>query len=47
METSQAPIWETDEDRMNSVINASGKLVLLDKLLPKLKNDGKKVLIFS
>jgi superfamily II DNA/RNA helicase len=29
------------------LIRASGKLVLLDKLLPKLKKDGHKVLIFS
>eukprot|EP00601_Ochromonadales_sp_CCMP2298_P021910 CAMPEP_0173321264 /NCGR_PEP_ID=MMETSP1143-20121109/29311_1 /TAXON_ID=483371 /ORGANISM="non described non described, Strain CCMP2298" /LENGTH=703 /DNA_ID=CAMNT_0014264991 /DNA_START=1 /DNA_END=2108 /DNA_ORIENTATION=+ len=29
------------------LIPASGKMVLLDKLLPKLKNEGHKVLIFS
>lgn len=29
------------------MIQASGKLVLVDKLLPKLKRDGHKVLIFS
>jgi SNF2 family DNA or RNA helicase len=32
---------------MNSIVACSGKLVLLDKLLPKLKSDDKKVLIFS
>lgn len=30
-----------------AMINASGKLVLLDKLLPRLKADGHRVLIFS
>ncbi len=39
--------WFTEEDRMKTVVDCSGKLVLLDKLLPKLKNDNKKVLIFS
>jgi len=29
------------------LVNASGKLVLLDKLLPRLKRDGHRVLIFS
>ncbi|ETO14776.1 chromodomain-helicase-DNA-binding protein, partial [Reticulomyxa filosa] len=32
---------------MEKTIKASGKLVLLDKLLPKLKEEGHKVLIFS
>ena len=31
----------------NALIQASGKLVLIDKLLPKLKENGHKVLIFS
>ncbi len=31
----------------NSLINSSGKMVLLDKLLPKLKTNGNRVLIFS
>lgn len=29
------------------MVHSSGKLVLLDKLLPKLKQNGHKVLIFS
>lgn len=38
-----------DEDGIyfNSLINSSGKMVLLDKLLPKLKSNGHRVLIFS
>lgn len=30
-----------------AMVNASGKLVLIDKLLPRLKQDGHRVLIFS
>jgi chromodomain-helicase-DNA-binding protein 7 len=30
-----------------TLVQSSGKLVLVDKLLPKLKQDGHKVLIFS
>ncbi|KAI0223821.1 hypothetical protein L0F63_002341 [Massospora cicadina] len=37
----------TSEDYTRSLVEASGKLVLLDKLLPKLKSNGHKVLIFS
>jgi len=29
------------------MIQSSGKMILLDKLLPKFKSEGKKVLIFS
>jgi chromodomain-helicase-DNA-binding protein 7 len=29
------------------LVNSSGKMLLLDKLLPKLKADGHRVLIFS
>jgi SNF2 family DNA or RNA helicase len=29
------------------MLAASGKLVLLDKLLPKLRSEGRRVLIFS
>lgn len=29
------------------LVNASGKLMVLDKLLPKLKEEGSRVLIFS
>ena len=37
-----------ESDKMFQVmIQSSGKLVLIDKLLPKLKADGHKVLIFS
>lgn len=30
-----------------ALINSSGKMVLVDKLLPKLKDNGHRVLIFS
>jgi len=36
-----------DQMRMKVLIQASGKTVLLDKLLTKFKQEGKKVLIFS
>ena len=36
-----------EDNRMTRMIESSGKMVLIDKLLPKLKTDGKKVLIFS
>lgn len=36
-----------DQPLYNALIQASGKLVLIDKLLPKLKENGHKVLIFS
>ena len=32
---------------MKSMVAISGKMVLLDKLLPKLAREGHKVLIFS
>ena len=32
---------------LDLVLKASGKMVLLDKLLPKLKSEGHRVLIFS
>ncbi len=35
------------EQYFEALINSAGKLVLLDKLLPKLRADGHKVLIFS
>jgi SNF2 family DNA or RNA helicase len=38
---------ETETSNVESLIKASGKLVLLDKLLPKLKEGGHRVLIFS
>lgn len=37
----------TTEEVFKAMINASGKLVLIDKLLPKLRSSGHKVLIFS
>jgi molybdopterin-guanine dinucleotide biosynthesis protein len=37
-----------DAKRMNEVlIPSSGKMVLLDKLLPKLKREGHKVLFYN
>jgi hypothetical protein len=37
-----------DAKRMNEVlIPSSGKMVLLDKLLPKLKREGHKVLMYN
>jgi hypothetical protein len=36
-----------DEVALKAMVHASGKLVLVDKLLPKLKAGGHKVLIFS
>eukprot|EP00180_Rhodochaete_pulchella_P003546 Plantae.Rhodophyta-Rhodochaete_pulchella.ctg6157.p1 GENE.Plantae.Rhodophyta-Rhodochaete_pulchella.ctg6157~~Plantae.Rhodophyta-Rhodochaete_pulchella.ctg6157.p1 ORF type:complete len:1056 (-),score=215.73 Plantae.Rhodophyta-Rhodochaete_pulchella.ctg6157:35-2833(-) len=36
-----------DESLMRNMIEASGKLMLVDKLLPRLKENGHKVLIFS
>tara|TARA_B110000305_G_scaffold52357_1_gene57321 strand:- start:841 stop:1509 length:669 start_codon:yes stop_codon:yes gene_type:complete len=45
------PLPSDDEvERMlteHGLINSSGKMVLLDKLLPKLKAEGHKILIFS
>ena len=38
---------DDEELYFNSLINSSGKMVLLDKLLPKLKSSGHRVLIFS
>lgn len=36
-----------ESEHLQRLIESSGKLVLVDKLLPKLKKDGHKVLIFS
>jgi chromodomain-helicase-DNA-binding protein 7 len=47
VEQTVASDVSSDSDRMARLIECSGKMVLLDKLLPKLKADGKKVLIFS
>ena len=37
----------TQEDHTNLLVNACGKMVLLDKLLKKLQAGGHRVLIFS
>ncbi len=39
--------FDSTEDEADFLVKASGKLVLLDKLLPKLKKGGHRVLIFS
>lgn len=39
--------WLPVQDYMERTVASSGKLVLLDKLLPKLKSEGHRVLIFS
>jgi hypothetical protein len=36
-----------EEIELRALIDSSGKMILLDKLLPKLRSDGHKVLIFS
>ena len=41
------PEKQTRTNLHNQMVNSSGKLVLLDKLLPRLKEQGHKVLIFS
>ena len=38
---------QNDKNILEAMVQASGKLVLVDKLLPKLKAGGHKVLIFS
>jgi chromodomain-helicase-DNA-binding protein 7 len=37
----------TPEEKMKKLTESSGKMVLIDKLLPRLKSQNKKVLIFS
>ncbi|KAK8835567.1 choline dehydrogenase 6 [Tritrichomonas musculus] len=45
---SKMPQDSTQDDiELEALIDSSGKMILIDKLLPKLKNDGHKVLIFS
>ncbi|KAG8200736.1 hypothetical protein JTE90_022342 [Oedothorax gibbosus] len=34
-------------DHLNAMVQSSGKLVLMDKLLPRLRSDGHRVLVFS
>ena len=47
VEESACAGLKTDEEIHQQLIRSSGKLVLIDKLLPKLKASGHKVLIFS
>lgn len=44
---SQHPEKNEEDLQLFSLIQSSGKVVLIDKLLPKLRQDGHKVLIFS
>ncbi|VDN01887.1 unnamed protein product [Thelazia callipaeda] len=41
------PEWNEDDVYQHALVQSSGKLVLIAKLLPKLHADGHKVLIFS
>ncbi|KAL3998658.1 SNF2 N-terminal domain family protein [Acanthocheilonema viteae] len=41
------PDWNEDDIYQHALVQSSGKLVLIAKLLPKLHTDGHKVLIFS
>ncbi|VDO25963.1 unnamed protein product [Onchocerca flexuosa] len=41
------PEWSEDDIYQHALVQSSGKLVLIAKLLPKLRTDGHKVLIFS
>uniref|UniRef100_A0A0K0D7L3 Helicase C-terminal domain-containing protein n=1 Tax=Angiostrongylus cantonensis TaxID=6313 RepID=A0A0K0D7L3_ANGCA len=41
------PEWDEETLSHKALVQASGKLVLIEKLLPKLRKDGHKVLIFS
>lgn len=38
---------EDSEAYYHALVNSSGKMVLIDKLLPKLKASGHRVLVFS
>ena len=46
-EEEKKPEEKGDELTLDALLSASGKMVLLDKLLPKLKAQGHKVLLFS
>lgn len=46
-EEKEVPDTASDLEYMRKTIEASGKMVLLSKLMPKLKADGHRVLIFS
>ena len=45
--TEQIMNEKVDRGVLQRMVDTSGKLVLIDKLLPKLRNEGRKVLIFS
>ena len=47
VEEAETADIETQEGYRDALLKASGKMVLLDKLLPKLKAEGHRVLIFS
>ena len=38
---------DSPENALQAIVQASGKLVLIDKLLPRLKDNGHRVLVFS
>ncbi|KAL7538247.1 hypothetical protein ACHAXR_009189, partial [Thalassiosira sp. AJA248-18] len=44
---SEVRAQNPNTDDIKSLVNASGKFVLLDKLLPRLKADGHRILLFS
>ena len=46
-ELRETAATHTRKDKADVMISASGKMVLLDKLLPKLQAEGHRVLIFS
>ena len=43
----EGKVHKTMDEEANFLVKSSGKLVLLDKLLPRLKYDGHRLLIFS
>ncbi|KAH8741990.1 chromo domain helicase DNA binding protein [Cryptosporidium ryanae] len=47
VEEREVALCKTTEDRYKKMIELSGKMVLMGKLLPKLKAEGHRVLIFS
>lgn len=44
---SQHPELEHEAIARLAIVQSSGKMVLIEKLLPKLRQDGHRVLIFS
>ena len=47
LEFTNLPEEEMPLRHLKALVQSAGKMVLLDKLLPKLKEGGHKVLIFS